>query len=56
MVGEDLSQIAVIIGLSVCPSPKGDGMELSPFLGDGVVEFPVNGLCHGLTDGSGRLA
>lgn len=38
--GMDLSQIAVLIGVSVCPSPKGDGIELSPFLGDGVVEFP----------------
>lgn len=36
--------------------PKGDGMVLSPFLCDGVVEFPVNGLYHGLTDGDGRLA
>lgn len=24
-------------------SPKGDGMVLSPFLGDGVVEFLANG-------------
>lgn len=30
-------------------------MVLSPFLCDGVVEFPVNGLCHGLADGNGRL-
>jgi len=53
--GRDLSQIAVIIGMSVCPSPKGDGMVLSPFLGEGVVEFAVNGLCHGLTEGNGCL-
>jgi hypothetical protein len=31
-------------------------MWLSPFLCDGVVEFPANGLCHGLTDENGRLA
>ncbi len=43
--GGDLSQISVMIGLSVCPSPKGDGMVLSPFLGDGVVEFAANPLC-----------
>jgi len=30
-----------LIGMSVCPSPKGEGMVLSPFLCDGVVEFPT---------------
>jgi len=29
-----------LIGMSACPSPKGDGIVLSPFLGDGVVESP----------------
>ena len=39
--------------MSVCPStltgtrPKGDGMELSPFLIDGVVEFPKGCLVRG---------
>ena len=30
----DLTQISVMIGRSACPSPKGDGIVLSPFLGD----------------------
>jgi len=29
-----------MIGVLTCPSPKGAGMELNPFLRDGVVEFP----------------
>jgi len=29
--GRDLSQMVVIIGVSACPSPKGDGIELCPF-------------------------
>ena len=38
--GKDLTQITVMIGTSVCPSPEGEGMVLNPFLCDGVVEFP----------------
>ena len=47
------------VGLPLYPTgtrPKGDGIVLSSFSGGWVVEFPVNGLCHGLTDGNGHLA
>ena len=30
--------------MSVCPSPKGDGMELTSFLCDGVMSFQVKDL------------
>jgi hypothetical protein len=48
-VGLDLTQMARLIGMSVCPSPKGDGMELCPFLCDGNVEFPSRCLVSGVS-------
>jgi hypothetical protein len=31
-----------MIGETVCPSPNGEGMELTSFLADGVLGFQVN--------------
>jgi hypothetical protein len=35
-----LTLVVVMIGVLTCPSPKGDGIELNPFLCESVVEFP----------------
>jgi hypothetical protein len=45
LIGDDLSLIGVIIGVLTCPStltgtrPNGEGILLSTFLGDGLVDF-----------------
>lgn len=55
--GMDLPLIITVLRRDGLPLyPKGDGMELSPILWDGVVEFAANGLYHGLMNGNGRLA
>ena len=38
--GKDLTLAAVMIGVMTYPSPEGEGILLSAFLCDGVVEFP----------------
>jgi len=36
----DLTQINTIFAMSACLSPLGEGVELTSFLADDVVEFP----------------
>jgi hypothetical protein len=42
LIDGDLSLIGVVIGMSVCPSPKEEGILLSVFLCDGVMMFQAN--------------